>query len=176
MGIPVLEALAQHEQILAHPDQRQRAAAGEVQAPDQFLRTRLGGLMQHAEPGPARFVAIGRDRFLHRRMVGAEFRGDEFEKGEPLVFGQQGVAIENEPGQRHARSFTAARDQILAQFGEVSRARGAGKVAAAEADEVATAIADGLDEIAEKRDRRHDRQAPASPAGAPDGRPSLVPK
>ena len=77
-GFPILQALAQREQILAHPHQREGAAAGEVEPPNQFLRARLGRHVQQTETGPRRVSTVSGDRSIDRVMVGTEFGGDEF--------------------------------------------------------------------------------------------------
>ena len=146
---------AQLEQVLPHPHEAQRAVAGEVEAADQLLRARLGRLVQQAEARPRGVGAVGGDGVVDGGVVGVEVLRDQPQEGVALGSGEGGVAVENQPRERDAGGLAAARDQVVAQLDQFGRAGARGQVAAAEADEVAPAVADGLEQVAEEGNRRH---------------------
>ena len=92
----------QRHQVLAHPHEGKCPVSGEVEATDQFLAARLGGLVERAQGRPRRAVAIGRHRILDGFVVGAELHRHEAKERRFLRQRKCRVAVEDETGQGDA--------------------------------------------------------------------------
>ena len=103
---------AEHvEQLLAHAHQRGGAARREVEAAEQLLPARLGGVMQAG--GRLRIGSTGvvGKRALDRGHVGAEALQQQFEEDDPAGRVEPGVGFEQARRQGHARCLALARQQ-----------------------------------------------------------------
>ena len=126
IGIDRLEVVAvieRIEQLLAHAHQRGGAARREIEPAQQLLPARLGGGMNFGGGLVGGRGLPGGDGGVEPLAVRAEAVRQRLEEGDARPGGQLGVFGEDFLGQRHAGRLAAARQQLLAQFGQAFRAR-----------------------------------------------------
>ena len=109
------------DEIGAHRHERRGAAGRPVQAPEQLLPARLGGVVDLRRGRFAAHYGKARDRALDPRPVGAEILRQRPEERAPVVLAKAAVTAENFARQRHARGLAASADQRAAHVGERGR-------------------------------------------------------
>ncbi len=149
-GREVVAAGERIEELLAHPHQRRGAAGREIEPPQQLLPARLGrdvdacggdvGSGSRARSRSRRRAARGRARISTRELSKKATR----EPG-----GQLRVARQDLAGERHARGFAAAGQELLAEIDQIGRTL-LGRRPAVAGDERAAAICDRLQHVAEE--------------------------
>ena len=80
------------EQVCAHRDQRGGAARRAIDPPEQLVTTRLGGIVDFAQPG---FVAVRSelgDRFPHPIAIRPELVGERAEERRMVAWIKRAIA------------------------------------------------------------------------------------
>ena len=109
------------EEVGAHRDERRRAAGGAVEAAEEFLPARLGGVVDLARRGSAARRDEARHRVLDPAPVGAEVVGQRAEERAFVGVGKVAVAGENLARERDAGGFAPPGQERAAHLGERAR-------------------------------------------------------
>ena len=108
------------QEVGAHRHQLGRGARHAVEPARELLARGLGR-RHHRTVGVARALrAVGRDGRPQRVGIEVERVGDVAERPAAPVLVQRLVAIEDQPGQRHAAHLVARRQERLAQLGQAA--------------------------------------------------------
>ena len=139
------------DQLLAHAHQRAGAAGREIEAAEQLLPARLGGLVHRRRRGVRRLGLPVGDGGVELGLVGAEAVRQRLEEGDARPGGQLVVFGKELAGERHAGRLAAAGQKLLAQFDETFRAhRRRGAAVARQVEQRTAAIRDARQHLAEK--------------------------
>ena len=166
IGIDRLEIVAVIEridQLVAHANERSGAARREIEPAQQLLPAGLGCGMNFGGGLVRRRGLPGGNGGVEPRAVRAEAVRQRLEEGDARPGGQLVVFVEDLLGQRHARRFATAGQQLFAQFRKAFRMRRRIAAAVARAiEQRPAALGNAVQHLAEEG-RVHGRSVPQGP-------------